>query len=280
MPVEEAALLSNQLPPKPRRGIAPLWHTLVLIATIVGISALGAGKLDPSHGDPTRLAHYAVSAAMELLLVLWVFFGVRIRKIPFRTLLGSFPRDINSITREAGIALLFWLISMCVLASVAVTWNLVQTAIHHREQQHESSSQKSSEPSPEKQQIEMARKLMRLAPANGIEIAAWGALCLIVGFSEELVFRGYLQQQGISLLHSAAAGAVFSATIFGAAHGYQGARGMFLIGIYGALFSVVALIRRNLFPGMLAHSWHDFATGLALALIRETHMLDRLPIPN
>ena len=123
----------------------------------------------------------------------------------------------------------------------------------------------------------MARQLMQLVPANGVEIAAWGLLCLIVGFSEELIFRGYLQSQSIALLRNLPVSVVLTALIFGAAHGYQGMRGIVLISIYGALFGCITLLRKNLFPGMLAHSWHDFATGIALSILRATHFLDNLP---
>jgi hypothetical protein len=37
-------------------------------------------------------------------------------------------------------------------------------------------------------------------------------------------------------------------------------------------------MRRSLFPGILAHAWHDFFMGLMLAFIRATHMLDKLHI--
>jgi len=259
----------------PKPGIAPLWHTLLLILAIIAISVLGAERMTSAgSGDPHRIPHYALSAALELVLVGFVLLGLPLRKIPFRTLFGIVPRGLNNITREAGIALLFWLVSMFILGSAALSWNAVQTAIYDR---HAKAQPNLKESSPRQQQIEMAKKLMTLAPANGLEIAAWGALCLVVGFSEELVFRGYLQMQSASLLHSTALGVALSALVFGAAHGYQGIRGMFLIGIYGALFGCLAVLRRSLVPGMLAHSWHDFATGLFLSLIRETHLLDRLP---
>jgi membrane protease YdiL (CAAX protease family) len=276
----ELANPTEQLTPTPKsqRGIAPLWHTIVLIAFIIAISILGSSRMTAAGpGDPHRIVHYTLSAILELFLVAFVFLGLRLRRIPIRSLFGVFPRGLNNITREAGVALLFWLISMFVLGTTALTWNAIQTAIFNRHSKARSSSSIAKELSPQQQQIEMARKLMTLAPANGLEIAAWGALCLVVGFSEELVFRGYLQTQSISLLRSIPLGLALSALVFGAAHGYQGIRGMCLIGIYGALFGGIALLRRNLFPGMLAHSWHDFATGLLLSLIRETRLLDRLP---
>lgn len=308
------------------RGIAPLWHTILLIAAIFAYSFWGAQRADSaldnplapvhsavtdSHGkagataspakdegaDRLRLLRYGLSGGLELLVVVWVLFGLRLRKVPFRSLFGAWPRGLNDITKEAGIAAAFWLCSMVVLAAFALSWNVVQTRYYDyqlkKEQPSAASSStpgsKSSTPadkprsatrSPQQEQADMAKELMQLAPANGLEIAAWGLLCLIVGFSEELIFRGYLQSQGIRLLGSIPISIVLTSLVFGAAHGYQGIRGVCLIGIYGALFSILTRIRRNLFPGMLAHAWHDFATGIALALIRESHLLDRLPLSS
>jgi hypothetical protein len=282
-------------------AIAPLWHTLLLIVAIAAYSFWGAQRLHPPALDPLapvshnakqpihqgpdaqRLIRYALSGGLELIVVAWVWLGLRMRRVPLRSLLGRIPRTLNAITLEAGVACLFWISSMTVLFVLAVTWQLGATAVYHHQQQQakqqQSQSQSSPAPSPvspEKKQLETIRELLELAPANGIEIAAWGALCLIVGFSEELAFRGYLQSQGIALLHSMPLGVLLSAIVFGFAHGYQGLRGMCLIGAFGAMFSIITLMRRSLFPGILAHAWHDFLMGLLLALIRSTHMLDKL----
>lgn len=297
-PPPRAEMLAIEMQALPQRGVAPLWHTLLLVAGILGYSLWGglradAGSEPISAMKGSRISHYALSAVFELALVGWVALGLWLRKVRFRSLFGALPRGLNNVTTELGISALFWLASMVVLATVGLTWTLAQDQVYKRElaahtqqhAQHEAEKAKGAAPAPEapkpespqQQQVHMARKLMAFAPENGLEIAAWGALCLIVGFSEELVFRGYMQSQGIQLLRSAAAGVIFSALLFGAAHGYEGLRGMTTICIYGALFSGITLLRRNLLPGMVAHAWHDFATGLALALVRETHLLDKLP---
>ena len=268
---------------KPPRGIAPLWHTALLVAVILGISALGSASAPLSVHNAPRIVHYAVSILLELLLVGWVWLGLRLRKIPFQTMFGSLPRCLNELTRDFGIAALFWVVSMIILSSFALTWSLVQTASYERHQQQQTASGNSDarkDLSPQQQQIEMAKKLMALAPRGNFEIFGWAALCLVVGFSEELIFRGYLQQQGVSLFHRVLLGALFSALVFGAAHGYQGIRGMVLIGLFGALFSILTLLRKTLIPGMMAHSWHDFATGMMLALVRDMHLLDKLPFKH
>ncbi|HEY9127350.1 MAG TPA: CPBP family intramembrane glutamic endopeptidase [Acidobacteriaceae bacterium] len=287
------------------RTIAPLWHTLLLIAAIAAYSFWGAQRWHPPALDPLapvphnarqpihqgpdaqRLIRYALSGGLELIVVAWVWLGLRLRRVPLRSLLGRIPRGLNAITLEAGIAALFWLSAMTVLFVLAIAWQLGATAIYHHQQ--EQAQQQQSQPgappapkplSPEKKQLETVRELLELAPANGVEIAAWGALCLIVGFSEELAFRGYLQSQGAALFRRIPLGVLLSSVVFGFAHGYQGLRGMVLIGAFGAMFSIITLMRRSLFAGILAHAWHDFLMGLLLALIRATHMLDKLQLPS
>jgi len=299
------------------RGIAPLWHTAVLVVSILAFSVWGAirpdsGSINPlapvqhsAHAasadgsDPVRMIRYGLTGALELIVVAWVALGLRLRKTPFRSLFGAWPRGLNDITKEVAIAAVFWICSMVVLASVALTWNLVETRIDKfqvtREQHEQHVPPKASEAqsanqspvrsnavpprhqTPQQKQADTIRELMELAPANGKEIAAWALLCLIVGFSEELIFRGYLQMQSISLLHRIPVSIALTSLIFGAAHGYQGVRGIVIIGVYGFLFAGITLLRKNLMPGMLAHSWHDFATGMALAILRATHVLDHFP---
>jgi membrane protease YdiL (CAAX protease family) len=50
----------------------------------------------------------------------------------------------------------------------------------------------------------MLREITQLAPDGGREIAAWAMLCLLIGFVEETVFRGYLQRQFIGWARGAA----------------------------------------------------------------------------
>ncbi len=278
MEAEQPAPLSNPISLPQTELLAPLWHTVVLVVGIVLISMSGSGRIAASGSDdPRRVLHYALSGLLELAMVGFVFLGLRLRKTPVRILFANFPKNANNVVKEAGVALVFWFLSMLVLASTALTWNAFQTTLHRRHAPGAPSSPGTNLAAPDPQQIDMVKKLMTLAPANGAEIVAWASLCLVVGFSEELVFRGYLQRQVTLLSRSTALGVGLPALAFGAAHEYQGFRGMCLIAIYGGLFGGIALVRRNLFPGMLAHAWHDFATGMALALIRETGILEHIP---
>src|SRR5580658_7966188 len=96
----------------------------------------------------------------------------------------------------------------------------------------------------------------KLAPVTGWEMVLFLILSVSAGICEELVFRGYLQQQFARMGGSVWAGVVLSALVFGGAHGYEGVAGVLLICAYGAMFGVLALWRRGLRTGMIAHAWH------------------------
>lgn len=260
--------------------IAPPWHTLVLVAAIVALSIRSASRLSAAHGPINRFATYGSSAAMEAAMLAWVVVGLRLKKISLRSLLGSFSFNARTIATDLGVALVFWFCSLMVLGTLGIAWSGVEAAVAHRTAaihragQTEQAAQAGGALTPDRARREALRVLAQLAPANNKEIAAWILLCLLVGFVEEVVFRGYLQRQFIAWARGGvAAGVLASAIIFGAAHAYQGVRGMVLLAVFGALFSWLALYRRSLRAGMFAHAWHDLIAGLALALLRSNHVI-------
>ena len=284
--------------------LVPAWHTVVLVAGIVALSIHSSSKLSSAHGPINRLATYGFSALMEALMLAWIAFGLRLKKIPFRSLLGSFSFNIPSIALDLCIAAAFWISALMVLGTLSIAWSLVEVAITHTpatvqvapqkmQTQHSAKPEETKQPEriepvkPAEQlnpvesalandpaRLEELRALAQLAPANGREIAAWTLLCLLVGFIEEFIFRGYLQRQFIGWARgSVAAGVCGSAVIFGAAHAYQGARGMVLIAVFGALFGLLAYDRGSLRAGIIAHGWHDWITGLALAMLKAYRIL-------
>ncbi len=252
-------------------AIAPAWHTVLLIAGILAISWHGSSRFTSDHQPIDRLTTYGATAAMELLLIAWVFFGLRLRKTPLRSLLGKFSFDLRSIAIDLGVALVFWFGALMVLGTLGVTWMVVESVLTHKMPMTPTPGQPFA---PDSSQQQALHAVAQLAPSNAREIAAWALLCLFVGFAEELVFRGYLQTQFIRWTRGGVvAGVVFSALCFGGAHAYQGTRNMVLLAVFGALFSGLALFRRSLRAGMFAHSWHDLIAGLALALLKSMHMI-------
>lgn len=142
---------------------------------------------------------------------------------------------------------LFWIFSLIVLATLAIILRLF----------HLESAQK---------------QISQLAPASLAEAALWIALSVSAGICEEFVFRGYLQQQFTRATGRVWVGVLVSALLFGGAHGYEGIAGMLMITVYGALFSVLAIKRSSLRPGMMAHGWHDSITGILLWALKRANV--------
>jgi uncharacterized protein len=258
-----------------QKPIAPVWHTVLLILVIVAVSALGFVRHSGQHGAMVvnRLHTYGTTAILELVLIGWVALGVKLRGLRLRSLFGKVSIDLKAILLDFGIAIVFWILSMMALATVAMMWISVESWITHKPIPIQ--TDKSGKPTmPNPADDKAAKAVVQLAPTNGKEVACWLMLCMLVGVAEELVFRGYLQTQFTAWAKGAAvAGVVFSAITFGAAHGYEGARAMFMLTVFGAFFSLLALFRRNLRAGIFAHSWHDAVAGLAVALLHARHVL-------
>lgn len=269
-----AALGSEPAAPR-ATSVAPAWHTIVLILGILAISISGGYRHPGGRGvgAANRMHTYAVTAGLEVVLIGWVAFGVWLRGVPLRSLFGKASMGFRSIAIDAGVAILFWMGSLMALATLGLMWISIEATFTHKPIPIET-GQSGKASAPRLPQDEAARAVVQLAPSNGKEMVSWLLLCVLVGIAEELVFRGYLQQQFTAWSRGAAVGGVaFSAMMFGAAHGYEGVRAMFLFTAFGVLFSLLALFRRNLRAGIFAHSWHDAIAGLMVGLLHARHLL-------
>jgi len=307
------ASTGTNLPVDVHPAVAPRWHTFVLIVALLLFSWLGAkgalkGEQPPNSNDHSaqssgahaskgitanstkdavnstamssnsRMLTYGTTLIFELILLGWVWLGMRLQQIPFQVLLGD--RSYGWL-RNIAIAALFWILALIVLSSCGIGWLVAEKEIHsfgHPE--HHSSlfgtkensdayaDKKSPLPDEKSSTEKPPQTVLRLAPTNVIECLFWLLLSVTAGFCEEIIFRGYLQRQLSNIFGKAAIGAGLSAICFGLSHGYEGARTMFLITIFGALFSVLALRMRSLKPGMIAHAWHDLLTGYTIAALK------------
>lgn len=254
-----------------QRTVAPVWHTVVLIAAIALLSFEGARGLSGPHGQqPNRFGTYASTLLSQLLMIAWVYFGLRLRKVPFRSMFGNLSGGIRTLFLDLGIAVAFWIVSIVILGAINVTWLVTDAAVHHR-----SLLGAHGKPAPpDSTQQHLLQTLGSLAPSNGQEVIGWAVVCLMAGLAEELVFRGYFQRQFTAWGRGAVAvGVLFSSLMFGAAHGYQGIHNMILLSTFGAMFSMLVVVRGNLRPGMFAHAWNDFVMGLLLMVARARHLI-------
>lgn len=227
---------------------APIWHTVILLALLLGSSFLGGVTHHASATHRSRVPQYLLTLGWQWLLFGYVWFGLRLRKIPLREIIGGRWKQFEDFLMDVVIAVLFWFTAGLVLAGAAY---LLGFADVHK--------------------VREARKALEfLLPFTLTESLLWVALSMTAGFCEEVIFRGYLQRQMRALTRSAWVGMVLSAVFFGASHGYEGPTRMVLIALFGFMFGLLAHFRKSLRPGMMSHALHDTASGL---LSRFVHVM-------
>ena len=230
--------------PIPSGPVAPWWHTAVLVALMIGVSVLSsvhASSLGSHH-----LSNYAFTLAWEWILAAFAWWGIRLRRHSMHQLVGEWRIGLRAWLADFGAALIFWLMAAIILAALSALLYL----LHLRR---------------------IEKGVIELAPRTAAEFALWAALSISAGIVEEFIFRGYLLQQFASIKGKLWIGVLASSLLFGAAHGYEGIGAMIAIAAYGAMFCALAVQQRSLRAGMMAHAWHDFLTGAALALAKHMH---------
>ena len=101
-----------------------------------------------------------------------------------------------------------------------------------------------------------------LLPSTEAERLTWLLVASVVGFCEEVVYRGYLQIQLGAFTRSPALGIALQAVLFGVAHLEQGPSAALRIAFYGLIFGLLARHRASLWPGIACHIGIDLAGGL------------------
>jgi len=229
-------------PPSQRPRLAPLWHTALLVIILLLGSVGGASSHHLSRHS--KLPQYIWGMTWEWILTGYVWLGIR-KRFKMRDIIGGRWHGFGDFFTDILIAAMFWVVAAIVLATGAKLLHL------------------------DTQKLDtLRRQLGFLIPDTRLEVAFWILLSSTAGFCEEFIFRGYLQLQFAALTRSMFLGALLSAAIFGASHGYEGAARMLLIGIFGLLFGLLAWWRRSLRPGMMAHAWHDALSGLILRMLK------------
>lgn len=221
----------------------------MLAAAVLAVSVLGLRIKSHAALATHHVREYLFTLAWEWLLAAAVLWGVSLRGLSVRNLLGAWGNDRRAWLGDAGAAIVFWVVSTVVLSLAGTLLRLAHLKL------------------PE-------GTITALAPANIGQLLLFLVLSLSAGFCEELLFRGYFQQQFSSMAYGQVwVGVVASSLLFGFAHLYEGAAGVISITLFGAMFSLLAIKRRSLRPGILAHAWHDALSGVVLFLLRHTNVI-------
>jgi membrane protease YdiL (CAAX protease family) len=218
--------------PSSRSLIAPVWHTIVLIAIFIGLSVVGgffqhSAKQQPAEkmASTNPVPGYVSVLISEWLLVLYVRMGVQKRGVRLRDLVGGRWATPREVMTDIALAAGLWALWMGLQKSPFFSGG--------------------------------TNAAQGLLPQGIFESLVWIPLALSAGFCEELVFRGYLQKQFQAVTGSAGLAVLFQAIVFGVGHLYEGVAPVALITLYGVLYGLLAVWRKSLRPGMIAHAWSD-----------------------
>jgi len=234
--LQDTIAADANLVPRPRALplIAPAWHTILFIAIFVGLSIAGgffqhAAKQHP-HATATApsskvVTGYISVTVFEWLLVLYVRMGVHKRGMRVRDLIGGRWATPNALMRDIVLGAGLWALWMGLMNSHVLGGG--------------------------------TNAAQGLLPQGILQSMAWISVALSAGFCEELAFRGYLQKQFQAITGSAGWAVFIQAIVFGIGHLYEGVGPVARITLFGALFGLLALWRKSLRAGMIAHAWSD-----------------------
>jgi len=234
-------------PPTPR-GIAPVWHTLLFVAIFAALSLGGSKRLDTS-GAHAHWPIYLETMVMQWLLVLYVVWGLHLRGRKLSELIGGRWNSLEAFMTDVLIAVGFFFANMMVRAVVAATMLAVNGGLKATSMEG----------------LQHVAKV--IGPQNGWELLLFMGVAVTAGFCEEIMFRGYLQQQFGIWTHSTAVGVILSAIFFCAGHAYQGWFLASQVGLLGLMLGILAAWRKSLRPGMIAHGTQDVISGLLTKLL-------------
>lgn len=241
----EAATPAPPAPPAPK-AVAPAWHTVLFVVVIIFFAALSARSQHQLIAHRGRVFVYLLTTVWEWLLVGYVVWGARKKRVTLREIVGGRWKSPRDFLLDVGVACGFWLVALGVLYAVSYALGLASPS----------------------QVADAKKNIGPLLPQSGLELGLWILLSVTAGFCEEILFRGYLQQQFRAATRSTAAAILLQAIVFGIGHAYQGGRHVILITVYGALFGILAAWRKSLRPGIIEHALQDSVSGLASRLLK------------
>jgi len=214
-------------------AVAPAWHTRALLCVLLlaPITGLLTGAEAQGFSQAGRAASY-----LPLLLVNVAFAAyvtrVGLGNSKLRELWGGRFADPGHAFGEAALGLLL----AAAVVGIDRAWQVLSG-------------------SPES----LTRHA--LLPSDAGARLLWLVIAVSAGFSEELLYRGYLQRQLGAMTGRAERGVLLQALLFGIAHGQQGPSTTLRATIYGLIFGSVARRRRGLFAVVVAHSLVDLYGG-------------------
>jgi len=219
--------------------LAPLWYTIILIVYIlVPLSLFPFGAHLVSF---VRRSTWPVTYAVNFFSH-WIVFGLAIIGLSFKhrrlgDLISEPSPPGTHWTKNVATALLFWLFLIVLTVFFVVLFG------------------------------DFSGEDYFVLPKTPLQLLAFTPLALTAGFCEEVVFRGYLLKQFDRLTSNRTVAITGQAIIFSLVHGYhQTVVGFIHKFCFGLAFGALALWRKSLLPGIVAHILLDLSAAITAFL--------------
>jgi membrane protease YdiL (CAAX protease family) len=111
------------------------------------------------------------------------------------------------------------------------------------------------------------KRLQWIAPANPRELVWWGAICIMAGITEEIVFRGVMFELVRRLIVEPLTAYAVCVAAFAASHLVQGWGAVAATAAFGAAFHLVVWLTGDLYTAMAIHIGYNFAAGIILMFL-------------
>jgi hypothetical protein len=220
-----------------RTLIAPVWHTIVVVALLCGPLVSGFilqhrktpnNQILPSHS--VVMTHFYIPVLIyEWFLVLLVWVGIRGRGMTINKLIGGRWSSAKDVAVDIGLGLLMIIAMLIIGAGLGRVLGPGHT-----------------------------KATSVILPQGGFELAVWVVVSFTAGVVEEFVCRGYLQTQLVRMGLPVTVAILAQAVLFSLGHIYEGVNSVIIITVYAVLFGLLAWWRRSLRPGMIGHFCFDF----------------------
>ena len=218
---------------------------LAVLATVIpwrGASRVGRLMKRPNLSSADRLSLYGSTIAAQ-----WVIAGIVLWRALAR---GVHPGDLGLTVsdpgRSAGIA-----VGITLLLSMSQFFALRMAARI-----------------PVEERGPLFRITEKIVPRSLPETVVFAALASTAGLSEEFLYRGFAFAVFLRMFAGTNIPALYAGTVssvwFGAAHLYQGRRGIITTFVVGMIFVAMRLYSGNLLPSVIAHTAVDLTVGVSV----------------
>ena len=221
-----------------RPFIAPAWHTLSLLLILGFFSWYDAQHAQNAGSSSAAATHGAIPRGYLLAILYqwgiaaWAWGGMQFKGGKLHTLTGGSWTSWRSLGLDVAIAIPFWGV-----------WELTARLVHHAVERVQTPT------------------TAYHPPAGFAEVFLWILLSVSAGVCEEIVYRGYFQQQFRAATRSVVAAVILQGFVFAMVHAYQGWKQVLMIAPLGILYGALVAWRGDLRASTIAHTWSDIFEG-------------------